>query len=41
MDGFSVECLKKGGMAVLEWQVRLLTKVLLWELYLLTGVVLV
>ena len=22
-DGFPVECLKKGGMAVLEWQVRL------------------
>ena len=24
LDGFSVECLKKGGMAVLEWLVRLL-----------------
>ena len=24
MDGFPVECLKKGGMAVLEWLVRLL-----------------
>ena len=24
LDGFPVECLKKGGMAVLEWQVRLL-----------------
>ena len=23
-DGFPVECLKKGGMAVLEWLVRLL-----------------
>ena len=25
LDGFPVECLKKGGMAVLEWLVRLLT----------------
>ena len=24
MDGFPVKCLKKGGMAVLEWLVRLL-----------------
>ena len=24
MDGFPVQCLKKGGMAVLEWLVRLL-----------------
>ena len=24
LDGFPVECLKKGGMAVLEWLVRLL-----------------
>ena len=24
LDGFPVECLKKGGMAVLEWIVRLL-----------------
>ena len=24
LDGFPVECLTKGGMAVLEWQVRLL-----------------
>ena len=24
LDGFPVECLKKGGMAVLEWMVRLL-----------------
>ena len=24
LDGFPVECLKKGGMAVLEWPVRLL-----------------
>ena len=24
LDGFRVECLKKGGMAVLEWVVRLL-----------------
>ena len=25
LDGFPVECLKKCGMAVLEWLVRLLT----------------
>ena len=24
LDGFPVECLKKGGMAMLEWLVRLL-----------------
>ena len=24
LDGFPVECVKKGGMAVLEWLVRLL-----------------
>ena len=24
LDGFPVECLKKGGLAVLEWLVRLL-----------------
>ena len=24
LDGFLVECLNKGGMAVLEWLVRLL-----------------
>ena len=24
LDGFTVECLKKGGIAVLEWLVRLL-----------------
>ena len=24
LDGFPVECLKKGGIAVLEWQVSLL-----------------
>ena len=24
LDGFPMECLKKGGMAVLEWLVRLL-----------------
>ena len=40
LDGFLVECLKKCGMAVLEWLVRLL-KVLIWGLYLWTGVVLV
>ena len=39
LDGFLVECLKKRGMAVLEWLVRLL--VLIWGLYLWTGVVLV
>ena len=38
LDGFPVECLKKGGMAVLEWLVRLLN--LLWGLHLWTGVVL-
>ena len=38
LDGFLVECRKKGGMGVLEWLVRLLN---LWGLYLLTGVVLV
>ena len=27
LDGFPVECLKKGGMAVLEWLVRLLERV--------------
>ena len=26
LDGFPVECLKKGGMAVLEWLVRLKLK---------------
>ena len=41
LDGFPVECLKKGGMAVLEWVVRLLNLVLIWGLYLWTGVVLV
>ena len=28
-DGFQVACLKKGGMAVLEWLVRLLN---LWKM---------
>ena len=37
LDGFPVECLKKGGMAVLEWLVRLLN--LSWGLYLWTGLV--
>ena len=43
LDGFPVECLKKGGMAVLEWLVRLLNlsfDLIRW-LYLWTGVVLV
>ena len=26
LDGFPVDCLKKGGMAVLEWLVRLLKR---------------
>ena len=39
LDGFPVECLKKGGMAVLSWLVRL--KVLIQGLYLWTGVALV
>ena len=38
LDGFSVECSKKGGMAVLEWLVRQLN--LSFGLYLWTGVVL-
>ena len=42
LDGFPVECLKKGGMAVLEWLVRLInlsfdmgvhTYLLAWCLY--------
>ena len=28
LDGFPVECLKKGGMSVLEWLVRLLNLIL-------------
>ena len=39
LDGFPVECLKKGGMAVLEWLVRLLNLFLMSGLYLWTGVV--
>ena len=39
LDGFPVECLKKGGMAVLEWLVRLLNEVLIWGMYRWTGVV--
>ena len=30
LDGFPMECLKKGGMAVLEWLVRLLNLILIW-----------
>ena len=41
LDGFQVECLKKGGMAVLEWLVRLLNLSFDMGLYLSTGVVLV
>ena len=41
LDGFPVECLKKGGMAVLEWLVRLLNLSFDVGLYLWTGVVLV
>ena len=34
LDGFPVECLKKCGMAVLKWLVRLLNgQVLIWRLY--------
>ena len=29
LDGFKVECIKKGGKAVLEWLVRLLNLVLI------------
>ena len=39
LDGFSLECSKKGGMAVLEWLVRQLN--VSFGLYLWTGVVLV
>ena len=31
LDGFPVECLKKGGMTVLEWLVRLVGLVSWWE----------
>ena len=41
LDGFPVEYLKKGGMAVLEWLVRLLNISFDRGLYLWTGVVLV
>ena len=40
LDGFPVECLKKGGMVVLEWLVRLLNLSFNTRLYLWTGVVL-
>ena len=33
LDGFPVKYLKKGGMAVLEWLVRLLNLILIWCLY--------
>ena len=39
LDGFPVECLKNGGMAVLEWLVKLLN--LIWVLYQWTDMVLV
>ena len=38
LDGFRVECLKKGGMAVLEWQVRLFN--LSFDMGVVPGVVL-
>ena len=43
LDGFPVECLKKGGiyMAVLEWLIRLFNLSFEMGLYLWTGVVLV
>ena len=41
LDGFPVECLKKGGMAVLESLVRLLNLSFDMGLNLWTGVVLV
>ena len=37
LDGFSVECLQKGGMAALEWLVRLLNLSFISGLYLWTG----
>ena len=39
LEGFPVECLKKGGTAVLEWLVRLLNLSFEKGLYLWTGVV--
>ena len=39
LDGFPVECSKKGGMAVLEWLVRLLNVSFDMGLYQWTGVV--
>ena len=41
LDGFPVKCLEKGGMAVLEWLVRLLNLSFDMGLYLWTGMVLV
>ena len=42
LDGFPVESLKKGVMAMLEWLVRLLNLSFdMWVVYLSTGVVLV
>ena len=41
LDGFPVECLKKGSMAVLEWIVRLFNLSFDVGLYLWTGVLLV
>ena len=40
LDGFLVECLKKGGMARLEWLVRLLILSFDMGWYLWTGLVL-
>ena len=39
LDGLTIECLKKGGMAVLEWLFILLNVFLIWGLYLWSGVV--
>ena len=40
LNEFQVECLKKGGMAVLEWLVRLLNLRFDMGLHIWTGVVL-
>ena len=41
LDGFSVKCIKKGGMVVLEWLVRLLNLSFDMGLYLFTDLLLV
>ena len=40
LDGFPLECLKKGGMSALKWLVRLLILSFDMGLYLWSGVVL-